>query len=95
MKLHTPGGLDAIRPQTPESSSSFGQPTTLALEIPEKPSTLMREPTAIQIEIAIESFLPFRELEPVVQTRQLEPVGLARPAPRPELANIRIAEAVA
>jgi hypothetical protein len=95
MKLDTPGGLDAIRPQRPESSSSFSQPTTLALEIPEKPSTLMREPTAIQIEIAIESFLPFRELEPVVQTRQLEPVGNFGTSPGTKSPNIGESKTVA
>jgi hypothetical protein len=95
MELDTPGGLHPIRPQRPERRPSLGQPATLTLQIPEELTTLMRQPPAIQLEIALESFLPFRELQPVIETSQLEPVSLARPSPWRELANVRISKTVA
>jgi hypothetical protein len=55
----------------------------------------MREPTAIHIEIPVQRFLPFRELQPVVETSQLEPVGRGRTTTSLELANVWVSKTVA
>jgi hypothetical protein len=49
VKFDTPGGLNPVRPQRPKCRPSFSQPTTLALQIPEKLPTLVRETTAIHL----------------------------------------------